>query len=213
MKKKESWLCSECGHDQIKWSGSCSACKQWNTIRKFSSIPEGDGSRFNFGNGKPPLKNIEMGGHKKERSWYKKNRKESWFCSECGHDQIKWSGSCSACKQWNTIRKFSSIPEDEGSRFNFDSGKPPSLLKNIEMGGHKKGGSWHKKKRKESWFCSECGYDQVKWSGSCSACKQWNTIRKFSSIPEDEGSRFNFGSEKPSLLKNIEMDENGRERS
>jgi DNA repair protein RadA/Sms len=40
MKQKESWVCSECGHDQVKWSGSCSACKRWNTIEKFIEVAE-----------------------------------------------------------------------------------------------------------------------------------------------------------------------------
>ncbi|MBM3193607.1 MAG: DNA repair protein RadA [Chlamydiae bacterium] len=40
MKQKESWVCSECGHDQAKWSGSCSACKRWNTIEKFIEVAE-----------------------------------------------------------------------------------------------------------------------------------------------------------------------------
>ncbi len=35
VKQRESWVCAECGHDQVKWSGSCSACKRWNTIQRF----------------------------------------------------------------------------------------------------------------------------------------------------------------------------------
>ncbi len=34
-KQKESWVCVECGHAQLKWSGSCLACKSWGTIEKF----------------------------------------------------------------------------------------------------------------------------------------------------------------------------------
>ncbi len=34
-KQKESWVCTECGHAQIKWSGSCLACKSWGTVEKF----------------------------------------------------------------------------------------------------------------------------------------------------------------------------------
>lgn len=26
-----------------------------------------------------------------------------WACRECGHSQIKWSGSCPTCKNWNTL--------------------------------------------------------------------------------------------------------------
>ncbi len=31
-KTKFSWNCQECGHQQNKWSGSCSACQKWNTF-------------------------------------------------------------------------------------------------------------------------------------------------------------------------------------
>lgn len=35
LKQKENWVCSECGHSEVKWSGSCHACKSWNTMQKF----------------------------------------------------------------------------------------------------------------------------------------------------------------------------------
>ncbi|MCI0381786.1 MAG: DNA repair protein RadA [Chlamydiae bacterium] len=31
-KQKLLWCCKECGHTQIKWTGSCSACQKWNTF-------------------------------------------------------------------------------------------------------------------------------------------------------------------------------------
>ena len=31
-KTKVMWSCSECGHQQPKWSGSCSVCNKWNTF-------------------------------------------------------------------------------------------------------------------------------------------------------------------------------------
>jgi DNA repair protein RadA/Sms len=31
-KQKTVWSCSECGHKQLKWAGSCSACQKWNTF-------------------------------------------------------------------------------------------------------------------------------------------------------------------------------------
>ncbi len=31
VKQKTVWSCSECGHKQPKWVGSCSACQKWNT--------------------------------------------------------------------------------------------------------------------------------------------------------------------------------------
>ncbi len=60
MKQKESWVCSECGHDQVKWSGSCSACKRWNTIEKFIEVAELR-PRFMKSKSKPmPLKEIVL---------------------------------------------------------------------------------------------------------------------------------------------------------
>lgn len=31
-KLKTVWVCNECGNKQLKWSGSCDACKTWNTL-------------------------------------------------------------------------------------------------------------------------------------------------------------------------------------
>lgn len=33
-KQKTVWSCFECGHSQIKWSGQCSQCMQWNTLKE-----------------------------------------------------------------------------------------------------------------------------------------------------------------------------------
>lgn len=34
MKQKVSWVCTGCGHKQLKWSGSCLACNEWNSYEK-----------------------------------------------------------------------------------------------------------------------------------------------------------------------------------
>lgn len=39
VKQKESWVCTECGNSQVKWSGSCMACKSWGTVEKFVEAP------------------------------------------------------------------------------------------------------------------------------------------------------------------------------
>lgn len=31
-KVKSAWSCTECGHTQSKWTGSCSVCQKWNTF-------------------------------------------------------------------------------------------------------------------------------------------------------------------------------------
>lgn len=32
-------------------------------------------------------------------------QKTVWYCSECGHKQLKWSGQCSQCSLWNTFQE------------------------------------------------------------------------------------------------------------
>lgn len=32
-------------------------------------------------------------------------QKSFWFCQECGNKQLKWSGQCSQCNQWNTFQE------------------------------------------------------------------------------------------------------------
>lgn len=32
-------------------------------------------------------------------------QKSAWYCSDCGHRQIKWSGQCFQCSLWNTLHE------------------------------------------------------------------------------------------------------------
>ncbi|MFN0065443.1 MAG: DNA repair protein RadA [Chlamydiales bacterium] len=34
VKQKTSWICSECGHRQAKWTGQCQLCHEWNTFQE-----------------------------------------------------------------------------------------------------------------------------------------------------------------------------------
>lgn len=34
-KSKTKYLCSKCGHDHLKWQGSCSGCGEWGTLEEF----------------------------------------------------------------------------------------------------------------------------------------------------------------------------------
>ncbi len=37
-----------------------------------------------------------------------------WYCSDCGHKQVKWAGQCPACNQWNTLNEeieMASLPK------------------------------------------------------------------------------------------------------
>lgn len=40
MKTKTAWVCVECGSKQAKWSGSCFACKQWDTLQEHTLVEE-----------------------------------------------------------------------------------------------------------------------------------------------------------------------------
>lgn len=35
-----------------------------------------------------------------------------WACRECGHSQLKWTGSCPTCKNWNTFIEEQQAPEE-----------------------------------------------------------------------------------------------------
>lgn len=39
-KSKLVWICQECGNRQTKWTGSCSACSQWNTFVQEVETPQ-----------------------------------------------------------------------------------------------------------------------------------------------------------------------------
>lgn len=43
-------------------------------------------------------------------------QKVLWSCTECGHKQSKWTGSCSVCQKWNSFAEEVEI-EDKGKRF------------------------------------------------------------------------------------------------
>ncbi len=32
MKTKVAWVCRDCGHSQMKWTGSCGGCQNWSTL-------------------------------------------------------------------------------------------------------------------------------------------------------------------------------------
>lgn len=32
-------------------------------------------------------------------------QKSVWYCNECGHKQMKWSGQCPQCEKWNTLQE------------------------------------------------------------------------------------------------------------
>jgi DNA repair protein RadA/Sms len=64
-------------------------------------------------------------------------------------------------------------------------------------------------KEKVIWTCQECGTKQAKWTGSCSACNQWNTFVEEVDITEKR-KRFEATSttvSKPMRIKEVTTDE------
>ena len=43
VKQKSVWVCSACGNQQFKWTGSCNICKEWNTLSEELEIKEKPG--------------------------------------------------------------------------------------------------------------------------------------------------------------------------
>ncbi|MGM0369537.1 MAG: DNA repair protein RadA [Bacillota bacterium] len=39
-KKRKRYLCSECGHEALKWNGQCPECKSWNTLEEIIFDPD-----------------------------------------------------------------------------------------------------------------------------------------------------------------------------
>jgi DNA repair protein RadA/Sms len=44
-KVKKVWSCSECGHEQTKWTGQCIKCSEWNSFFEQVAMPKG-GDRY-----------------------------------------------------------------------------------------------------------------------------------------------------------------------
>lgn len=64
-------------------------------------------------------------------------QKLMWGCSECGHKQVKWTGSCSVCQKWNTFLQEVAF-EEKSQRFisiSQESAKPQRIkeIKNVKF--------------------------------------------------------------------------------
>ena len=58
-------------------------------------------------------------------------QKSSWFCSECGNKQTKWTGQCLQCTQWNTFQEEIEIANFQ--RFEAQGAKVSRPLKLSEV--------------------------------------------------------------------------------
>lgn len=55
-----------------------------------------------------------------------------WNCIECGHNQSKWTGSCSVCQKWNTFQEEIEVI-DKGKRFESAKTETPKPLRVREV--------------------------------------------------------------------------------
>lgn len=70
-------------------------------------------------------------------------------------------------------------------------------------------------KEKTQWVCQECGHSQAKWSGSCLACKRWNTMQEIRLAKESKKTYISKKqtSSKPILLKDVKQNQLQRVQS
>ncbi len=65
--------------------------------------------------------------------------KVAWVCRECGHSQIKWTGSCGGCQNWNTLLEEVQVEE---KKQRFESKKTgtskPVRICDVEIGAFKR---------------------------------------------------------------------------
>ena len=59
-------------------------------------------------------------------------QKNAWFCSSCGQKQIKWTGQCSKCSEWNTYHEEVDI-QNSPSKFESASLTPSRAIKLTEI--------------------------------------------------------------------------------
>jgi DNA repair protein RadA/Sms len=62
-------------------------------------------------------------------------QKVFWSCGDCGHRQVKWTGSCSVCQKWNTFAQEVEV-EDKGKRFEAlkSESAQPVRVKDVTLG-------------------------------------------------------------------------------
>jgi DNA repair protein RadA/Sms len=61
-------------------------------------------------------------------------QKSVWYCSDCGHKQMKWAGQCGTCSNWNTFQEEIEIKSTE-RRFESQpkTNSKPVRLKEISL--------------------------------------------------------------------------------
>jgi DNA repair protein RadA/Sms len=62
-------------------------------------------------------------------------QKVLWSCIECGHQQPKWTGSCTACQKWNTFEQEIEVV-DKGKRFESTKSESAKPVRVKEVSTH-----------------------------------------------------------------------------
>lgn len=62
-------------------------------------------------------------------------QKVIWSCTDCGHKQAKWTGSCTICQKWNTFEQDIEVA-DKGKRFDVLKAESaqPMRVKDVSQG-------------------------------------------------------------------------------
>ncbi|MBS0624992.1 MAG: DNA repair protein RadA [Verrucomicrobia bacterium] len=62
-----------------------------------------------------------------------------WSCRECGHSQMKWTGSCGSCQNWNTLVEETTV-EEKKQRFESKKAGPAKAvrLRDVNAGEFKR---------------------------------------------------------------------------
>ena len=67
---------------------------------------------------------------------------------------------------------------------------------------------------KTKYFCTECGYESIKWLGRCPGCGSWNTFTLSKEVPPSKFKHRVFKTKaKPQAISEIKMEEEGRLRT
>lgn len=57
-------------------------------------------------------------------------QKSAWYCSDCGHKQLKWTGQCPQCTKWNSMHEEVEVV---GAKTRFEAQQPASNSKAVRI--------------------------------------------------------------------------------
>lgn len=63
-------------------------------------------------------------------------------------------------------------------------------------------------KKKQKYVCSNCGFEDMVWSGKCSNCGEWGTMEEFVEVSNQTGKKSQIKKARP--LKDVEVDSSSR---